>query len=232
MRSPSTQPILKEYGANVQKLVDYIITIEDRDRRNKYAHTLVELMRQIHPGMRDAQDYSNKLWDDLYIISGFNLDVDSPYPLPEKDLLGKKPKPVGYNTHNLKYKHYGRNVELLIEKAIQIDNEDEKFVAIVYIGRLMKTFYGTWNKENVEDAVILEHLREMSGNQLSLPLERVRAESLFDGSPRERSSPVSNNPGRNPNVGSVGNAVRRNNNVPGNVNRRMPDNKRKNKPPQ
>src|SRR4028119_1691948 len=95
--------ILKEYGRNVQKLVDHIITIEDRDKRNKYAQILVELMRQIHPNMRDNQDYSNKLWDDLYILSGFNLEVDAPYPMPEKDLLGKKPKRVAYNTHSLHY---------------------------------------------------------------------------------------------------------------------------------
>jgi hypothetical protein len=225
--------ILKEYGRNVQKLVDFIITIEDRDKRTRYAHTLVELMRQIHPGMRDAQDYSNKLWDDLYIMSGFNLDVDSPYPLPEKELLGKRPKPVGYNTHNLKYKHYGRNVELLIEKAIQLDVEEERLAAIAYIGKLMKTFYGTWNKENVDDAVILEHLREMSGNRLSLPLERIKAESLFDSAPVRDRNPnpmVTNNRPNNQNNAQNTNAKRQGNNQGNNNNnRRMMDNKRKNK---
>src|SRR4028119_1287750 len=121
--------ILKEYGRNVQKIVEHIITIEDKEKRNKYAQILVELMRQIHPNMRDSQDYSNKLWDDLYILSGFNLEVDSPYPLPEKTLLGKKPKPVAYNTHHLKYKHYGKNIELLIEKAILLDSEEDRLAA-------------------------------------------------------------------------------------------------------
>lgn len=222
--------VLKEYGRNVQKLVDHIITIEDKDKRTKYAYTLVELMRQIHPGMRDAQDYSNKLWDDLYIMSGFNLDVDSPYPLPEKTLLGKKPKKVNYNMHNLAYKHYGRNIELLIEKAIQMDNEDERFVAIVYIGKLMKTFYATWNKENVDDAVILGHLREMSGNKLSLPLERIKAEALFDPSSsreRERSPNTNNNTSRSNPVNmkrSAGNSTSSSGNT-----KRPTDNKRKNK---
>ncbi|MDO1447833.1 DUF4290 domain-containing protein [Rhodocytophaga aerolata] len=178
--------ILKEYGRNVQKLVDHIITIQDKDKRTKYAQLLVELMRQIHPNMRDNQDYSNKLWDDLYILSGFNLEVDSPYPMPEKTLLGKKPKRVGYNTHELHYKHYGRNVELMIEKAIVMENPDERFAAIVHIGRLMKSFYSTWNKENVDDALIVEHLRELSDNKLEISLEKVKAEGLFDASGKER----------------------------------------------
>lgn len=178
--------ILKEYGRNVQKLVDHIITIDDREKRTKYAQLLVELMRQIHPNMRDSQDYSNKLWDDLYILSGFNLDVDSPYPMPEKTLLGKKPKRVIYNTQELYYKHYGRNVELLIEKAIQLEDPTEKQAAIIYIGRLMKSFYGTWNKENVDDAIIVEHLKEMSKGKLIIPVEQVKAEGLFDSTVKEK----------------------------------------------
>jgi hypothetical protein len=179
--------ILKEYGRNVQKLVDHIITIQDREKRTKYAQILVELMRQIHPNMRDGQDYSNKLWDDLYILSGFNLEVDSPYPMPEKTLLGKKPKRVGYNTHELHYKHYGRNVELMIEKAIAIEDPEDRYAAIIHIGRLMKNFYATWNKENVDDSLIIEHLRELSDNKLDISLEKVKAEGLFDASGRERS---------------------------------------------
>jgi hypothetical protein len=210
--------ILKEYGRNVQKLVDHIITIEDKDKRNKYAQILVELMRQIHPNMRDNQDYSNKLWDDLYILSRFNLEVDAPYPMPEKDALGKKPKMVAYNTHELHYKHYGRNVELLIEKAIAMENPDDQFNAIIYIGRLMKSFYGTWNKENVDDAVIVEHLREMSDNKLSISLEKVKAENLFDASAKEKND-NRNKVFNNPNAKKPGNM---------NNNRKM-DNKQKRK---
>ncbi|QHT69795.1 DUF4290 domain-containing protein [Rhodocytophaga rosea] len=214
--------ILKEYGRNVQKLVDHIITIEDRDKRNKYAQILVELMRQIHPNMRDNQDYSNKLWDDLYILSQFNLEVDAPYPMPEKDALGKKPKMVAYNTHELHYKHYGRNVELLIEKAIAMENPDDRFNAIIYIGRLMKSFYGTWNKENVDDAVIVEHLREMSENKLNISLEKVKAENLFDASAKEKSD-NRNKVFNNPNAKKMGNNPNMNNN------RNKQDNKQKRK---
>jgi hypothetical protein len=234
--NPQNHLILKEYGRNVQKLVDHITAMEDREKRTRYASTLVELMRQIHPGMRDGQDYSNKLWDDLYIMSRFNLDVDSPYPLPEKTLLGKKPKPVGYNTHHLKYKHYGKNIELLIEKAIILESEEDRLAAIAYIGKLMKTFYSTWNKENVDDNVILEHLRELSDNQLDISIERVKAESLFDSIPvRERSNPTNTNVSRGSNQSNLGNSTsnatpRRTSNTSNNNNiRRLPDNKRKSK---
>ncbi len=178
--------ILKEYGRNVQKLSNYIITIEDRDKRNKYAQLLVELMRQIHPNMREGQDYTNKLWDDLYIVSGFNLDVDSPFPLPEKTLLGKKPKKVGYNTHELRFKHYGHNVDLMIKKAVLLEDPEEQMAAIIYIGRLMKYFYTQWNRENVEDAVIVNDMRLLSGGKLNISLEKVKAEGLFDPTAKDR----------------------------------------------
>jgi hypothetical protein len=206
--------ILKEYGRNVQKLVDHIITIEDREKRTKYAQLLVELMRQIHPNMRDNQDYSNKLWDDLYILSGFNLEVDSPYPMPEKTLLGKKPKRVGYNANELHYKHYGRNVELMIEKAIQLENPEERQAAIIHIGRLMKSFYATWNKENVDDALIVEQMREMSDNKLEVNLEKVKAEGWFDASGKERSDRDNRSSGgdRDRNKAYSNNANKKNNN--------------------
>jgi hypothetical protein len=178
--------ILKEYGRNVQKLANYINTIEDREKRNKYAQILVELMRQIHPNMREGQDYTNKLWDDLYIVSGFNLEVDSPYPLPEKTLLGKKPKRVGYNTHELRFKHYGHNVDLLIKKAVVMEDPEEQMNALIYIGRLMKYFYSQWNRENVEDAVIVNDIRQLSGGKLNIGLDKVKAEGLFDPTAKDR----------------------------------------------
>ncbi len=172
--------VLKEYGRNTQKIVNYILTIEDREKRTKYANTLIELMKQINPGMRDAQDSYHKLWDHLYIMADFNLDVDSSYPMPEKELLGRKPMRVPYNTHKLRFKHYGKNVELLIEKAIQMEDKADQDIAILYIGRLMKRFYSTWNKENIDDDIIIEHLKDMSNNKLPLDVVKIKAERLFD----------------------------------------------------
>lgn len=177
---------LKEYGSNIQKLVEHLQTIEDREKRTRYAHILVELMRQIHPNMRDNQDYYNKLWDDLYIISDFKLDVDSPYPPPTADVLGKKPQPVPYNTHGLRYKHYGQNINLLIAKAISLEDPEERLAFVSYMARLMKTFYSTWNKEAVEDETILTNLDEMSNGKLHADIVSIRTNGFVDATPRER----------------------------------------------
>jgi hypothetical protein len=172
--------ILKEYGRNVQDIVSYILNIKDRELRTKYAVTCIELMRQINPNIKDTQEHYSKLWDQLYIISNFQLDVDSPYPMPERSAIGKKPNIVDYNSNKLYYKHYGRNIELVIQKAIEMEDPEEKESAIIYLGRTMKKFYATWNKENVEDDVIIAHLREMSKGKLKIDEERVKTLGLFD----------------------------------------------------
>ena len=177
---------MKEYGSNIQKLVSNIVNIDDREKRTRHAHILVELMRQIHPNMRDGQDYYNKLWDDLYIISGWKLDVDSPYPPPSPEVLGKKPQRVPYNTHNLRFKHFGYNMGLLIDKAVSIDDADEKRAFVSYLVRLMRTFYATWAKENVEDEAIFQSLIELSKGRLRDDVEIIRTEGLVEGTPRER----------------------------------------------
>jgi hypothetical protein len=164
---------MKEYGTNVQKLVDHILTIQDRNKRTRYAYLLVDLMKQVHPNMRDNQDYSNKLWDDLYIMSNFQLDVDSPFPPPSPDAVGKHPKRMPYPRIDLQFKHYGRNLELLIKRAVTMPDSELKRELVAHIGKLMKTFYITWNKEVVEDSVIWENLRELSKGELADTIELV-----------------------------------------------------------
>lgn len=170
----------------MQKLVDNMVNIEDREKRTRYAHILVELMRQIHPNMKDGQDYYNKLWDDLYIMSNFTLDVDSPYPPPSEEALGKKPQRVPYNTHNLKFKHFGRNVDLLIAKAVALEDPEERRTFVSYLTRLMRTFYQAWNKESVEDETIYQSLIELSNGKLSDDIKLIREEGLVEATPRER----------------------------------------------
>lgn len=189
--------ILKEYGRNIQKLVNYVTTIEDKEKRTQYAFTLIDLMKQINPAMKEGPEYAQKLWDDLYIMSGFNLDVDSPYKMPEKDLLGKKPKRLDYHKHNIRYKHYGRNIELLIEKAIAIEDEEEKEGAVVYVGRLMKSYYASWNKDVIDDSVIIDNIKTMSKGKLDISVDKVKENNLFDSaSPTKdrskRPAPASN----------------------------------------
>jgi hypothetical protein len=177
---PNSGIVLKEYGKNIQKIVDWILTIEDRDQRTKYANTCVELMRQLNPGARDLDEQTTKLWDHLFIMSNFKLDVDTPHPMPDIAELGRKPERVPYNHNNLRYKHYGKNINLLIEQAILKEDGVEKDDAIIYIGRLMKRLYSSWNKDNVDDEVIVEHLAELSKKKLLIDIHKVKAERLFD----------------------------------------------------
>lgn len=179
--------ILKEYGRNIQKIVEYIVNIEEKGERTRYAHNLIELMRQINPNTRDSQDYQNKLWDDLYIMSRFSLEVESPYPMPEIDKLGKKPKRLDYNNHQIKYKHYGRNIELLIRKAVEIEDEEDKYNAIIHIGKLMKNFYISWNKDNIQDIALFDHIEKISGIPLDDSIkQRIIAETPLDPPQKER----------------------------------------------
>ncbi|CAG5071476.1 hypothetical protein DYBT9623_03477 [Dyadobacter sp. CECT 9623] len=179
---------MKEYGSNVQKLAEHIVRMEDKAKRNLYAHILIELMRQIHPNMRDNQDYTNKLWDDLYIISGFELDVDSPFPPPSAEALGKKPLKVGYNQQNLTYRHYGKNIELLLEKAIQTENKEDKLAFVSYIFRLMRSFFNAWNKDNPEDSVLLGQLEQLSKGALAEEIEYIRQNGPVDAAPKDRNN--------------------------------------------
>ena len=170
---------MKEYGSSVQKLVNYILTIADEEQRTKYAFLMVEVMKQIHPNMKDnSQDYSKKLWDDLYIMSNFELNVQSPFPPPSPESLRKAPRKVAYNQHNPKIKPYGRNVELLILRAIAEEKVEDKKILVAYIARLMKGFYVTWNKESVDDAVIWQNIKEMSENLLGTIVDELSQEGL------------------------------------------------------
>lgn len=172
--------ILKEYGRNIQKIAEHLATIEDREKRTKYAYTLVELMRQLNPSVKDNGESTQKIWDDLFIMTDFTLDVDAPFPKPEPDVLFRKPKKLSYNREPAKFKHYGKNIEKLIEKAGATEDPEEQKSAIIYLGKLMKNFYMSWNRENVEDEVILRHMKEMSGGKLNLEIEEVKENNLFD----------------------------------------------------
>jgi hypothetical protein len=196
--------ILKEYGRNIQKLVELIKTFDDKEKRTESAHVLIELMKLINPNARDSQDNNQKLWDDLFIMSDFDLDIDSPYPKPEREILNKKPERLSYKTSEIKYKHYGRNIQLLIKKAIEIEDPEDKEVAIILIGRLMKSFQNTWNRDNVESETIVKNIAKMSDGVLTIELEKVKSENLFDSMVKERRSRPSNKNKRNNSGGGGG----------------------------
>ncbi|WP_339751232.1 DUF4290 domain-containing protein [Algoriphagus aquimarinus] len=170
--------ILKEYGKNIQRLVDHITAIEDRDKRTQSAYTVIEIIKQLNPTVKQETD--QKIWDDLYFMSDFKLDVDAPFPMPEKELLGKKPLPIGYPKGEVRFKHYGRNIEKLIEGAILLDDDEEQEAAIIFIGQLMRSFHSTWNRENFDDAIILDDIKTLSKGKLHIDLEKVKENGLFE----------------------------------------------------
>ena len=160
--------IIPEYGRNIQKMVEYAITIENRDERNKIAQAIISVMGQLNPHLRDIVDFKHKLWDHLFIISGFRLDVDSPYPRPNKETIYKKPDPMDYPQSKIRYKHYGKTIELLINKAASMEKNEEQETLIKVIANLMKKSYLTWNRESVDDRLIINDLKNLSKGEIQL----------------------------------------------------------------
>jgi hypothetical protein len=160
--------IIPEYGRNIQRMINFTVNVEDREKRNKYANIIVNIMAQMNPSIREHGDYLHKLWDHLYIISDFKLDVDSPYPPPAKEILKKKPEPVKYSDNKITYRHYGKYVERMIEAVANLDDGAEKDELIILIANHLKKSYLTWNRDSVNDETILKHLEELSGGRLQL----------------------------------------------------------------
>jgi len=189
--------ILSEYGRNVQNMVKYIVALPTKEERNKYAQVVIDLMGFLNPHLRDVADFKHKLWDHLHIISDFQIDVDSPYPKPSPEAIHLKPEPLRYPHQRIKYKHYGKTIELMIEKAKSIDDPDRKRHMVQAIANFMKMAYVQWNKDSVTDESILSDLYHLSGGQLKLEeninLNRVE----YRANPRENTN--QNNRGRNNN---------------------------------
>ncbi len=160
--------IIPEYGRNIQKMIDFAISVENRDERNKVAQAIIHVMGQLNPHLRDVTDFKHKLWDHILIISDFKLDVDSPYPKPTRETFQTKPDRVNYPSNDIRFKHYGKTVERIIEKAKEYQEGEEKNALVEQIANLMKRSYLTWNRDSVNDEVILKQLGELSKNQLKL----------------------------------------------------------------
>ena len=180
--------ILREYGRNFHKLVDYVGNIKSKEQRNKMSKTLVEMMKLTHPSFKDQSEVDAKMWDDLHIMSDFNLDIDSPYPQPKKKGEADKPKRLEYPKTKIKYRHYGKKIELLIEEACKLKKEEDKEAAVIHIGKIMKSFFGMWNKESIDSKVIVDNIKELSNNKLSIDIEKVKELNLFYKVTKERGS--------------------------------------------
>jgi len=172
--------VLPEYGRNIQKLVEYCKTIEDRDQRNRMAQMIIHIMGSINPHFRDMIDYKHKLWDHLQIIAHYELDIDSPYEAPPKETLRSDPDPVPYNNYPIKYKHYGKTIEFLVQKAAEYPEGEEKDLLVEMIANHMKKNYITWNKDSVSDEQIFSDLEGLSGNKLKVKRDKIQLSDSKD----------------------------------------------------
>ena len=160
---------IPEYGRNVQKMVDYLKTIEDREKRNAQARAIIKVMEILNPSVHLQDDYEHKLWDHLHIISGFTLDVDSPYPAPAPESLHQQPLPIPLNKKPLKATHYGRNIENMIDLIADKEDGDEKTAMIRTLALYMRQQYLIWNKDTVADETILQDIEKMSDYRIRIP---------------------------------------------------------------
>ena len=164
-RSPLRIP---EYGRHIQKMVDQALDQPDKEERNKMANAIIGVMGNLNPHLRDVPDFQHKLWDQLFIMSDFSLDVDSPYPIPEKEVLAARPDPLSYPQNFPKFRFYGNNIKRMIDAAVTFSDGDQKDALIYVIANHMKKCFLNWNKDTVEDAVIFNHLFEISNGQIDL----------------------------------------------------------------
>lgn len=160
--------MIPEYGRNIQKMIDYTVTIEDMEERNRAARALIGIMSRIKPNITESNDYQRTLWDHMYIISKFKLVVDSPYPPPSQEELAKKPEKIPYSTNQIKYRHYGKNIEGIIQKAVAYEEGAEKDALTHMIANHLKKSYLNWNRDSVADETILKQLSKLSDGDLAV----------------------------------------------------------------
>lgn len=211
--------IMREYGRHIQQMVDYLLTIEDDERRQRNATALIELMGFLNPHLKNVEDFRHKLWDHLFLISDFKLNVESPYPIPTRETLKAKPKRLPYPKRYPRFNHLGKNIEVVINKALSEEDGEKRQGFANAIAYYMKLAYSNWHKELVHDDSIQAELTNITGGQLEFnnrpfvkhraPIERDEFISNI-GKPRHKQHFGPNN--RNNNNRNNNNNNRNNNN--------------------
>lgn len=229
--------IIAEYGRNVQKMIEYAVGTDDRTKRNALAKSIIRVMGQINPHLRDVADFTHKLWDHLFIISDFKLDVDSPYTIPSRESFDVFPEKIAYTDKKFTFRHYGRNIELMIEHVTSLEDGEKKDRLIQLIAHHLKKSYLTWNRDSVDDDLIIEHLKVMSKGQLKLAPDfkfqnsnDILAKAKIPSSPRSQSySPTNKNSAqqnRRPRISNTNQNTVQKGNAPANPNQTRNDNPR------
>lgn len=160
--------LLPEYGRNVQEMIAHAMEIENREERNKAARAIIEVMGQLNPHLRDVDDFRHKLWTHLFVMSDFRLEVDSPYDIPKQETLNSKPGQMEYPKSRIRYGHYGKYTQAILSDSKAVDNPEEKEYLKMTMANFMKKQYIAYNNETVENHVIANQLRELSGGALVL----------------------------------------------------------------
>lgn len=171
--------IISEYGRHVQRMIDEATRIEDREQRNKTARYIISVMGQLNPQLRDIGDFKHKLWDHLFIMSDFKLDVDSPYPIPTRESFETRPEKLDYPNQNIKSRHYGKIIEKIIEKTAELEDEAAREQMVSAISHHLKKSYLMWNRDSVEDELIFADLERLSGGKLK-PTEGLKLAAVAD----------------------------------------------------
>jgi len=164
-----TKLIMPEYGRHVQKMIDYVVNIEDKEKRNEQIRAVVGVMGILNPQLRDLNDFKHKLWDHVHIISDFEIDIDSPYPTPTKETFSTKPNPIPLDKTPLKAAHYGRNIQNMIDMIADKPDDELRRNMVMVLAGYMRQQYLIWNKDSVSEEIIFRDIRNLSGGRITIP---------------------------------------------------------------
>ena len=174
---------MPEYGRNVLKMVENLKTIEDREKRSQQAAAVVKVMELLNPQVHQQDDYEHKLWDQLYMIAGFDLDIDSPYPCPVAEEFSKSPMPLPMKDSKIRATHYGRNIEKIINLLKAEPDGEVKTEMLRGLATYMRQQYLIWNKDSVADETIFQDIEKMSDYEIRIPedlhLDKLSADVNF-----------------------------------------------------
>lgn len=163
--------VISEYGRNIQVMIRHLMEIEDRRQRTEAAYFVVSVMAQMNPQVKESNDYNHKLWDHLHIIANYELDVDGPFPKPTPEMQQKKPDHVGYQKNNIRFGHYGQYIYDVVKKVKEMEDGPKRQAILVNIANHMKRDYLNWNRDTVNDLLILDDLYKISDGEITLPMD-------------------------------------------------------------
>ncbi|MFT5833777.1 MAG: hypothetical protein ACI97N_001406 [Cognaticolwellia sp.] len=185
-----TDIVIPEYGRNIQLLIEHSKTIEDREERQAFVETIVDLIQQLHPQARNIDDYVAKLWSHVFRIADYELDVTPPCEILTKEEVYKRPDALPYPGNDVKFRHYGRNIQEMVSKAIEMEDEEMQGDYVQVIGSYMKMAYNTWNRNDVSDDMIRKNLVDISDGKLELE-EDTNIDSLINPQQQRRRTSTS-----------------------------------------